>query len=53
MNKFQLKITVSIFLFVAAVIGFLIKLPVPIRKIDLELHALFFFAAAAFLNLLF
>ena len=33
--------------------GFLIKLPVPFRKIDAELHALFFFIAAAFLNILF
>ena len=33
--------------------GFLIKLPLPFRKIDTELHALFFFIAAAFLNVLF
>ncbi len=33
--------------------GFLIKLPVPFRSIDTELHALFFFIAAAFLNILF
>lgn len=32
---------------------FMIKLPVPLRKIDTELHALFFFSAAAFLNLMF
>jgi len=32
---------------------FLIKLPIPFRKIDTELHALFFFIAAAFLNGLF
>lgn len=32
---------------------FMIKLPVPLRKIDTELHALFFFSAAAFFNLMF
>ena len=32
---------------------FMIKLPVPLRKIDTELHALFFFTASAFLNILF
>jgi hypothetical protein len=33
--------------------GFMIKLPVPFRKIDTEMHALYFFLAAAFLNILF
>jgi hypothetical protein len=32
---------------------FLIKLPVPLRRIDTELHALYFFFAAAFLNMQF
>jgi glucan phosphoethanolaminetransferase (alkaline phosphatase superfamily) len=32
---------------------FLIKLPLPLRKMDTELHALFYFSAAAFLNILF
>ncbi len=35
-----------------AVYCFMIKLPVPFRKIDKECHALFFFSAAAFLNVL-
>lgn len=39
--------------FAIACYCFLIKLPVPLRKIDTELHALFFFLAAAFLNVLF
>jgi len=33
--------------------GFLIKLPGPLRGMDTELHALFFFLAAAFFNILF
>lgn len=35
------------------VIGFMVKLPVPFRKIDQELHALFYFFAAAFMNIFF
>ena len=31
----------------------MIKLPVPFRGIDTELHALFFFVAASFFNILF
>ena len=36
-----------------SVIGFLIKLPSSFRHIDKELHSVFYFLAAAFLNLLF
>jgi len=36
-----------------SVIGFLVKLPSNFRHIDKELHSVFYFAAAAFLNLLF
>jgi hypothetical protein len=39
--------------FAIAIYCFLIKLPKPLRKIDTELHAVFFFSVAAFLNLLF
>ena len=36
-----------------AVIGFLVKLPSNFRQIDKELHSVFYFLAAAFINLLF
>jgi VanZ family protein len=36
-----------------AVIGFMLKLPSGFRHIDKELHATFYFLAAAFLNVLF
>lgn len=36
-----------------SVLGFMIKLPSAFRHIDKELHAAFYFCAAAFLNLLF
>jgi len=36
-----------------AVIGFLVKLPSNFRQIDKELHSVFYFIAAAFINLLF
>ena len=39
--------------FVAAIFGFLIKLPSVFRHYDKEMHALFYFLAAAFLNILF
>jgi hypothetical protein len=46
-----------IFLVLIAVIisfyCFLIKLPIPLRKMDTELHALFFFSASVFLNIIF
>jgi hypothetical protein len=38
---------------VGSIIGFMIKLPSGFRHIDKELHALFYFVAAAFLNMLF
>jgi hypothetical protein len=43
---------VTVFL-AASVIGFMIKLPSGFRHIDKELHAAFYFLAAAFLNVLF
>lgn len=36
-----------------SILGFMIKLPSSFRHIDKELHALFYFLAAAFLNVLF
>ena len=39
--------------FIVAVIGFMIKLPSGFKHIDKELHAAFYFLAAAFLNFLF
>lgn len=36
-----------------SVAGFLIKLPAAFRHIDKEMHSLFYFLAAAFLNILF
>ena len=42
-----------IFFFVVAVFGFMIKLPSAFRHIDKELHAVFYFLAAAILNVLF
>lgn len=39
--------------FAVAIVGFMIKLPSAFRQIDKELHATFYFLAAAFLNILF
>ena len=47
------KIVLVIACFLAAIIGFLIKLPSSFRHIDKELHFAFYFLAAAFLNILF
>jgi hypothetical protein len=42
------------FLFLAfSIIGFMVKLPSAFRHYDKELHSLFYFIAAAFLNVLF
>jgi general stress protein CsbA len=38
---------------IASVVGFMIKLPRGFRHFDKELHAAFYFLAAAFLNVLF
>jgi ABC-type multidrug transport system permease subunit len=40
-------------LIIISICGFMIKLPLQLRGIDLELHALFYFVASACLNLLF
>lgn len=47
------KILLCIFLFGIAVFGFLIKLPHVFHHSDKSLHTLFYFLAAAFLNILF
>lgn len=47
------RILLASLLFGAAVIGFMIKLPAGFRHIDKELHASFYFLAAAFLNVFF
>ncbi|RYZ62647.1 MAG: hypothetical protein EOO14_01660 [Chitinophagaceae bacterium] len=47
------RMLMVIFFFVVAVIGFMVKLPPAFRHIDKELHAAFYFLAAAILNVLF
>ena len=47
------RILIAIVCFAVAIIGFMIKLPSGFRHIDKELHAAFYFLAAAFLNILF
>jgi hypothetical protein len=50
---FWLRAIVAFVCFAAAIIGFMIKLPSAFRHFDKELHAAFYFLAAAFLNVLF
>lgn len=47
------KLFLAAFCFGIAIVGFMIKLPSGFRHIDKELHSLFYFIAAAFLNILF
>ncbi|MBB1286419.1 hypothetical protein HRH25_18700 [Flavisolibacter sp. BT320] len=47
------KLGILAFFLAVTVIGFMIKLPATFRHIDKELHAGFYFLAAAVLNLLF
>ena len=47
------KFLVVFVCFVFAVVGFMVKLPSGFRHMDKELHATFYFLAAAFLNVLF
>ncbi len=47
------KILILLFCFGLAIVGFMIKLPSGFRSIDKELHAAFYFLAAALLNVLF
>jgi hypothetical protein len=47
------KVFVAFACFAVAIVGFMIKLPSGFRHIDKELHAIFYFLAAALLNVLF
>lgn len=47
------RIMIAVFFFAIAIFGFMLKLPAAFRGIDKELHAVFYFLAAAFLNVLF
>ena len=47
------KIFLVLLFFAVAVAGFMIKLPSAFRHADKELHAAFYFIAAAFVNILF
>ena len=52
MSKKAKIVLAGIFL-VGSIIGFMVKLPSAFRHYDKELHSLFYFLAAAFLNILF
>jgi hypothetical protein len=47
------KLIILFICFVLSLVGFLIKIPVPLRGHDKFLHGAFYFLAAAFLNILF
>lgn len=47
------KIFLVLLCFSIAVIGFMVKLPSGFKRFDKELHSIFYFSAAAFLNVLF
>ena len=47
------RLLVAFAFFALAIIGFMIKLPSGFRHMDKELHAAFYFLAAALLNILF
>ncbi len=47
------KVLIVLFCFSVAIIGFMVKLPSSFRHHDKELHSLFYFLAAGFLNVLF
>ena len=49
----QTKVLLVCICLAVSVAGFLIKLPSTFRHVDKELHSLFYFSAAAFLNVLF
>ena len=52
LNKWTKILLVSV-CFATAIVGFMIKLPSGFKHFDKELHSIFYFFAAAFLNLLF
>lgn len=47
------KFILTFFCFSIAIVGFMIKLPSVFRHYDKELHSIFYFGAALFLNVLF
>lgn len=47
------KLFIAAFCFGIAIVGFMLKLPAMFRGMDKEMHAAFYFVAAAFLNILF
>ena len=47
------RVLIVVVCFAVAVFGFMIKLPAPFRHMDKELHDVFYFLAAALLNVLF
>jgi hypothetical protein len=47
------KLFILFICFILSLVGFLIKIPVPLRGHDKFLHGAFYFLAAAFLNFLF
>ncbi len=47
------KLLIVAVCFIASLIGFMIRLPAAFRHSDKELHALFYFIAAAILNILY
>ncbi|RTY67071.1 hypothetical protein [Flavobacterium sp. LB2P53] len=47
------KLIITFICFLIAIVGFMIKLPVVFRHYDKELHSMFCFIAALFLNVLF
>ena len=50
---FWQRLLIAFVCFGIAIVGFMIKLPSGLRHIDKELHAIFYFLAAALLNILF
>jgi hypothetical protein len=51
--KFWQKILLAMAAFAAAIVGFMVRLPSTFSHADKEMHTLFYFLAAAFLNILF
>ncbi|HUC83375.1 MAG TPA: hypothetical protein VMR70_20860 [Flavisolibacter sp.] len=47
------RVFIVAILFAVAIVGFMLKLPSAFRQMDKELHAAFYFFAAAFLNIFF
>jgi len=50
---FWQKILLALVAFAVAIIGFMVRLPSAFSHVDKEMHTLFYFLTAAFLNILF